>query len=69
MNNLVGIDIVECNRIKEKMNDRFINRILSPLELEVFNTFKSDKRKIEGAYLPVTSSSTSLSIVIAVVVS
>jgi len=47
MNNLVRIDIVECNRIKEKMNDRFINRILSPLELEVFNTFKSDKRKIE----------------------
>lgn len=43
----VGIDIVEFNRIKEKMNDRFINRILSEKEKELFYEFTSDKRKIE----------------------
>lgn len=43
----VGIDIVEFKRIKEMMNDRFINRILSDDELIIFNKFTSEQRKIE----------------------
>ncbi|PAT02716.1 holo-[acyl-carrier-protein] synthase [Candidatus Izimaplasma bacterium ZiA1] len=43
----IGVDIVEFSRIKEMMNDKFIKRILSVKELELFNSFKSEKRKVE----------------------
>lgn len=46
MNN-VGIDIVELARIKEKMNERFINRILSDEEKQVFLQLTHEQRKLE----------------------
>ena len=33
MSKAIGIDIVEFNQIKEKLNERFIKRILSKNEL------------------------------------
>ncbi len=47
MSKEVGIDIVEFSRIKEKLHDSFINRILSKEERVYFDAFNSEKRKIE----------------------
>jgi|SRR5690625_2732535 len=45
----IGIDIIEIQRIKRAVhkNNRFINRILTSNEQEMFNTFTSEKRKLE----------------------
>jgi len=43
----IGVDIVEFKRIQEMMTEKFIKRVLSFNELELFNSFKSEKRRIE----------------------
>lgn len=43
----VGIDIVEFERFKKTINEKFINRILSLEEKAIYSNFKSDKRKLE----------------------
>lgn len=43
----LGIDIVEFNEIKEKLSDKFVKRILSDRELEVYSKFSNEKRKLE----------------------
>ncbi len=46
--NKVGIDLVELKDIEKQINNlRFINKILSEKELQIFNSFKLEKRKIE----------------------
>lgn len=42
----IGIDLVELDRIKELMSERFINRILSLEEQLIFNGITSDKVKL-----------------------
>jgi holo-[acyl-carrier protein] synthase len=49
MSKLIGIDIVEFEEIKERLSDRFINRILSARELERYYNMKSTDARI--AYL------------------
>ena len=46
MSKEVGIDIVEFEEIKERMTDRFIERVLSKEELEVYNTINHPNRKL-----------------------
>ncbi len=43
----IGVDIVEFAQIKEKISDKFINRILSIRELERYNKIKNEQRKLE----------------------
>ncbi len=43
----IGIDIVEHDKMKDKITDNFIKRILSKDELEYYNQIKSEKRKLE----------------------
>ncbi len=43
----IGIDIVEHEHMKAKLSDKFVLRILSGVEVEIYNNLKSDKRKIE----------------------
>lgn len=45
--NSIGIDLVELIEIKEKQSERFINRVLSDLELEKYNSITNEKRKLE----------------------
>ncbi|MBU1141401.1 MAG: holo-ACP synthase [Firmicutes bacterium] len=45
----IGIDLVNLNRIKEIMSDRFIDRILSIEEKKVYTNIAADSIKI--AYL------------------
>lgn len=47
MNKDIGIDIVEFAQIKEKINDKFINRILSKRELERYESISNEQRKLE----------------------
>ena len=49
MSKLVGIDIVEFEEIKERLSDRFIQRILSKKEQERYFKMKSTDARI--AYL------------------
>jgi len=49
MSKLIGIDIVEFEEIKERLSDRFINRILSLREQERYFQMKSTDARI--AYL------------------
>ncbi|PKK96771.1 MAG: holo-[acyl-carrier-protein] synthase [Tenericutes bacterium HGW-Tenericutes-3] len=42
----IGIDLVDLMRIKELVNDRFINRILSDDELKVYHDLTSEKTKL-----------------------
>lgn len=49
MNKFIGIDIVEFEEIKEKLSDRFIQRILSEKEQERYFKMKSTEARI--AYL------------------
>ena len=46
MSKAVGIDIVEFTELSPKMNDRFIKRILSDNELEIFNKITNEQRKL-----------------------
>lgn len=46
MSKRVGIDIVEFEEIKERLSDRFINRILSEQELQKYHTITNSDRKI-----------------------
>lgn len=45
----IGLDLIELDRISEsvKKNPRFIQRILTENELEIYNQLKSDRRKVE----------------------
>ncbi|MFU0789218.1 holo-ACP synthase [Virgibacillus proomii] len=45
----IGIDIIELYRIKQNLerNCRFIERILTPKEREIYASLKTDKRKVE----------------------
>ncbi|MCF7925087.1 MAG: holo-ACP synthase [Candidatus Izimaplasma sp.] len=45
MNN-VGIDLVEFEEIKERISDKFIERILSNDELEIYNKITQTQRKL-----------------------
>ncbi len=47
MSNEIGVDIVEFAQIKEKINDRFINRILSKRELDRYNSISNSQRQLE----------------------
>lgn len=49
MSKFIGIDIVEFEEIKEKLSDRFIQRILSEKEQERYFKMKSTEARI--AYL------------------
>jgi holo-[acyl-carrier protein] synthase len=42
----IGIDLVELNRIKDLMSERFINRILSLEEQLIFNSITNNKSKL-----------------------
>ena len=46
MSREIGIDIVEFEEIRERLSDRFINRILSDQELEKYKQIKNTDRKI-----------------------
>ncbi len=46
MSKNIGIDIVEFEEIKEKLSERFIDRILSEKELERYHKIKNTDRKI-----------------------
>ena len=46
MSKQIGIDIVEFEEIRERLSDRFINRILSEQELEKYNQIKNEDRKM-----------------------
>ncbi len=43
----IGIDLVDLNRIKTLMNDRFITRVLSPLEKVIFDEITNEQKKLE----------------------
>jgi holo-[acyl-carrier protein] synthase len=47
----IGMDIIELDRIRKSMlkNNRFISRILTEKEREVFHTLKNEHRKTEYA--------------------
>ncbi len=47
MSKAIGIDIVEFKQIKVKINDRFINRVLSKNEMIRYNTITNEQRKLE----------------------
>ena len=42
----IGIDLVELSRIKETFDQRFIERILSEKEIEVYNSIVHKKAKL-----------------------
>jgi len=46
MSREIGIDIVEFEEIRERLSDRFINRILSDQELEKYKQIKNTDRKM-----------------------
>ncbi|XMB66860.1 holo-ACP synthase [Mycoplasmatota bacterium zrk1] len=43
----IGTDLIEIKRIKDNYNEKFIKRILTTNEIDILNSFKSEKRKIE----------------------
>lgn len=47
MNNEIGIDIVEFAQFKERLNEKFINRILSKREIERYDSITNKQRKLE----------------------
>ncbi len=48
INIATGIDIVDNRRIRKKIRDqKFIQRVLSPTEIESFERIKNEKRKVE----------------------
>ncbi|AIO18353.1 Holo-[acyl-carrier-protein] synthase [Candidatus Izimaplasma bacterium HR1] len=46
MSKHIGIDIVEFEEIKERLTDRFVDRILSEQELNKYHQIKNTGRKI-----------------------
>jgi len=46
MSKNIGIDIVEFEEIKERLTERFINRILSEQELVKYHQIKNTHRKL-----------------------
>jgi holo-[acyl-carrier protein] synthase len=42
----IGIDLVELNRIKELLSDRFIDRILSPEEKKMYLNIAAENTKL-----------------------
>ena len=46
MRNLIGIDIEELDRFKDKLDGKFAQKILSEEELLVYQGFTQDHRKI-----------------------
>ncbi len=46
MSKNIGIDIVEFEEIRERLSDRFVNRILSEQELVRYKQIKNTDRKI-----------------------
>ena len=46
MSKHIGIDIVEFEEIKERLSDRFVDRILSAQELVKYSQIKNTERKI-----------------------
>ncbi len=47
MSKSIGIDIVEFSQIKEKINNRFIERILSKEEKKRYDNISNEQRKLE----------------------
>ncbi len=47
MSKSIGIDIVEIDEIKEKISDKFVQRILSERELEKYKSIKNTDRRIQ----------------------
>ena len=47
MSKAIGIDIVEFKQILPKLNDKFINRILSKNELIRYNSITNEQRRLE----------------------
>ena len=43
----IGIDLVELDRLKLLLNDRFINRVLSDLEKELYDSITDEQTKLE----------------------
>lgn len=46
MRNLIGIDIEELERFKDKLDGKFIERILSEKELKIYQEFTQEHRKL-----------------------
>lgn len=43
----IGVDLVEIERIKNSISDKFIRKILTDKEIEIFNSLTLEKRKLE----------------------
>ena len=43
----IGIDLVELDRLKSLINDRFINRVLSHLEKELYDNITDEQTRLE----------------------
>ncbi len=44
----IGTDIIELERIRKSLeNKKMIGRILHPKEIELYDSFESEKRKVE----------------------
>lgn len=46
MRNLIGIDIEELDRFSDKLEGKFIEKILSKEELKIYQTFTHEHRKL-----------------------
>ena len=42
----IGIDLVDLDKIKSMMNERFIERVLSLEEQKIFNNIQNDDKKL-----------------------
>ena len=42
----LGIDLVDFDELTPKLNDAFIDRILSPQEIEIYNKISNPERKV-----------------------
>lgn len=47
MSKSIGIDIVEIEEIKERLSDRFVQRILSEREQERYHAIKNTERRLQ----------------------
>jgi holo-[acyl-carrier protein] synthase len=47
MSRSVGIDIVELEEIKEKLSDKFVQRVLSVREQEKYHSIKNTERRLQ----------------------
>lgn len=46
MRNLIGIDIEELDRFQDKLEGKFIERVLSEDEIKIYQTFTQEHRKL-----------------------